>query len=236
MNGMQAVQLPTAEVHQLGALRLQPGLTACEHKGSVWVRVAESSDGSATALAALPGVRYNVAADLQLTRVGQRTPAGWLPGADWLPLSEWLTVAIDPPGYSGVQTAKASLRLVRSAVPAEANMLLTTAAAWRAYAVAAPLVRLNALSFAVTGGGEVVVRGWPLPAIQGSLFVQQQGVAAPAGWAWSPQLDAGVIACSLGLQPGDVAMLHTSGSWDHLAAGDFIQATRTAVRASTIQP
>lgn len=236
MTTLQAIQLPRDQAHHLGALRLQPGFTICEQQDSVWVRVSNLPEESENTFASLPGVRYNVAADLQLTRVDQRTPSGWLPQGDWLPLAQWLRVEIDSPGYSGKQSAKAQLQLVRSESPAEANLLLTTSACWRAYAIAAPIVRLNALSFAMTAGDQLVIRGTPLPPISGTRFIEQQGVAAPAGWIWSPQLDADVIAGVLGIETNDVALLKEDGSWDHIKADDFIQATRTAVRASTTKP
>ena len=57
----------------------------------------------------------------------------------------------------------ADLRLVRSNVEKEANVLLVELRAWRNYAATAPRIRLLHLSFAVSDDGQVVIRGLPLP-------------------------------------------------------------------------
>jgi hypothetical protein len=74
------------------------------------------------------------------------------------------------------------------------------------------------------------VRGQPLPPLSGERFVECEGVAIPAGWHWSPNVEAVVLRELLCLTAGDVALLHVSGDYELVAAANFVQATRSAVR------
>jgi hypothetical protein len=62
--------------------------------------------------------------------------------------------------------------------------------------------------------------------------VEDNGIAAAAGWIWSPPVDSEVLRDSLRLEPHDLALLHEDGTWDHVRGADFVRATRSAARLS----
>ncbi len=76
---------------------------------------------------------------------------------------------------------------------------MTTANAWANFAGGAAQVRLSSLRFAMAEDGRVAIVGLPLPAIPGVFYCAFQGIAAPAGWIWSPPVDAAVLGELLGL-------------------------------------
>ena len=79
-------------------------------------------------------------------------------------------------------------------------------------------------------GSRVAIHGTPLPPLPGRMFCETDGVAAQAGWTWTPAVEARIVRQVLGLAKGDLALLHADGSWEHLRAGGFVAATRSAVR------
>jgi hypothetical protein len=125
-----------------------------------------------------------------------------------------------------------TLRLVRTSIVHAPGALLTAASTWQQYGVQAPLVRLKQWQFAVARDGRVCVRGVPLPPIHGVQLVESHGVATAAGWTWSPAVDAAVVRTILQLPEGDFAILHADGAWERIGAGDFVAATRQAIRQS----
>jgi MoxR-vWA-beta-propeller ternary system domain bpX2 len=68
--------------------------------------------------------------------------------------------------------------------------------------------------------------------VAGRFFVEQEGVAVPAGWRWEPAVDAAVLRRLCNLGPGDLALLDQDGTFDLVPAGQFVRASRSAVRLS----
>ena len=78
----------------------------------------------------------------------------------------------------------------------------------------------------------MIVRGEPLPPLPGQRWVDREGIAVPAGWRWSPPVEAAIVRAVFGLEPGDFALWQTDGTWQRIRAADFTPASRAAVRAS----
>jgi hypothetical protein len=154
-----------------------------------------------------------------------------MPDGPWLPLAEWLRPCLPQAGRPDVRPPDAvPLTLVRSTEELPADMLLTTAAAWSAYAATAPAARLAGWNFARNDEARVLVRGRPLPPLPGTRLVDRGGIAVPAGWAWLPAVEPAVLRVSLGLDAGDVALFDETGAWQRVAAADWARATRSAIR------
>ena len=103
------------------------------------------------------------------------------------------------------------LSLVPDPVYRESNMLLTSLAEWTAYGDTASQVRLDRWHFAVSAKEEVIVRGVPLPPLPGTRLVEEQGVAVPSGWHWSPAVDADVLRSMFKLASHDVLLWTPQG-------------------------
>jgi hypothetical protein len=231
MNTRWAWSLPIEKCHTLGPLRRWSGVEACEVEATVWLRASHLEDEQWERCRHLPGAdRYTVLDDGQLLPVGHLAPRGYLPGGGWQPLAQWLAVAAPTADTTCRPPTPSALKLVRSTESCEPNLLLTTFAAWSAYTTTAPQVRLARWSFAADRDGHVAIRGTPLPPLLGQRFVEEEGVAVPAGWTWSPRVDAVVLRDVFGLDADDVALWNTGGSWQRIAADAWVQATRSAVR------
>ena len=233
MSQKWAIALPLDEAGTLGPLRCRGEIEVCPQPEAVWLRGPSGDEALELKLRALPGRRFEVLGDNQLVPVGATVPLGYCPEGPWIGLRKWMTLALPTAALSGMPGGKIYLRLERGWPVREANVLLTDAGAWRRYAADAPQVRLHALAFAMCDAAYVLVRGTPLPPIAGLRFVEQHGVAIPAGYTWSPALDNMVVRQSLRLESGDLAIVQADGSWDRVRGDDFVRATRSAVRLST---
>src|SRR5262245_35577680 len=240
------VQLDQRAASRLGALRLLPGLAVCEQGDRLWLRGEGGDETLAGRLLALPGsCLHAVLSDGQLVPHGARVPRGRLPEGPWTPLVNWLSPTLEPAALSGELPGRVSVTVVPSTMPREANVLLTTLESWATFASEAAQVRLAELRFAVAnltrsplqgrGRGEeliALVWGEPLPPLPGTFYCEQAGVGVQAGYAWEPAVEASVLRDLLGLAKGDLALLHASCEWDHINAGHFARATRSAIRAT----
>lgn len=229
--------LPRSEVRALAELREWSGVELLADPLStgaplVWLRAAALGDEQWSRCSRLPGVdRYTVCEDRRLVRVGALVPCGRLPEGTWSPLRERLPILLPRPGEAAPRLpAPTKLALVRSGEPVEPNWLQTSLAEWTAYVVAAPQVRLARWTFSASPDGRVVVRGAPVPPIAGARFVERSGLVVPAGYAWTPAVEPEVVRAALGLAAGDFAWFTVDGAWRVISAGDWVQASRSAVR------
>jgi len=228
-----AIYIAQADLASTGRLRQVAGIKVCQRPGQVWLRGPALDETLRRQLAAMPGAqRFFVLPDGQLQPVARRLPSGRLPGGPWLPLPRWLGLSLPPATLAGRLIGRVPMTLVRSACAETAAVLLTTIDRWEAYAVRAPQVRLDRWQFAVANDGRVVVRGEPLPPLAGQRYVEWEGIAVPAGWRWSPPVEAAIMRSVLRLEPGDFALWQIDGTWQQIPAAQFVRASRAAVRAS----
>jgi hypothetical protein len=228
-----ALSLPKIEVARLGPLRHWSAFEACESGEAVWLRAARLDEKQRDYCRRLPGAdRYEVLAGGQLLPAGARVPLGYLPEGPWEPLSAWLHLELPAAAASLATPPRIELRLAPAHEPRATTWLLTRLAEWCAYVETAPQVRLARWSFAADSMGRVVVRGAPLPPLAGSQYVEEAGVAVPAGWHWSPAVEAAVVRAALMLEQGDCALWFSDSSWQKITANDWTRATRSAARLS----
>lgn len=228
------VRLPRASALTAGRLRLRGDIEVCDADGDVlWLRGPALTDDLDLELRKLPGgVRYHAGPGGRLTALGDRLPSDRLPAACWRPLATWLAPAPQPAALAGERPAAVPVRLVRTGREAPAAVLVTTLAAWVEYATTAPQARLRPLRFAASADGRAVLWGTPVPPLPGRRFVERDGVAVPAGYAWSPAVDAGVLREVFGMRAGDLVLLDEAGGYEWVAAGDFARASRSGARAT----
>jgi hypothetical protein len=232
-DGAWAVWVPPDKAASAGALRLRPGVSVCALGDGVWLRGERLTQELELELRKLPAARrFSVGVDGTLTAEGARIPRGKVPGGDWQPLSAWLTPAPQPPALAGRTDQRVELRLVRTDNEEPATVLVTTLEEWAAYANDAPLVRLRRLRFATAADGRTAVRGEPLPPVPGRRYVEREGVAVPGGFRLSPDVGAATVRLLLGTEPEDLVLFQKDGSWERIAAGEFVSATRANMRAT----
>lgn len=215
----------------IGRLRLVPGVRVLVKGNDLWLRGEDLDDRVSLILRSLPDAeRFLVTTDGQLTAWDESVPRATLPEADWHSLAQWLSVELPTSVFAGRVAQRVSMRLVRSNAVATANLLRTQWPIWRDYAITAPQIRLNPLSFAVSDSGEVLIRGLPLPPIPGRSLVEQSGIAISAGWSPDPPLDPASIRLVLKLNPDEIAVFQDDATMDVILESVFVRATRSAVR------
>ncbi|MGA2258797.1 MAG: hypothetical protein ABSG53_29370 [Thermoguttaceae bacterium] len=228
-----AICLGRADPAAVGRLRQVADIEVCERPDQIWLRGPTLDEKLHRRIAAVPGAqRFYVLPDGQLQPVASQLPKDRLPSGPWVPLPKWLALGLPPAGLAGRSNKRTPMVLVRSAHSETTSVLLTTIDRWEAYAVQAPQLRLDCWHFAVADDGRVVVRGAPLPPLPGQRWVDREGIAVPAGWRWSPPVDAAIVRAAFGLEPSDFVLWQTDGTWQRIRAADFVPASRAAVRAS----
>jgi hypothetical protein len=233
MTEIVALALPIADAWHVRSLRTNRAVEVCEERDRLWVKTADPEESLRRKLRGLPGaLLYAVGVDGQLCRVGSRVPRGYLPAGPWVQLSAWLEVQLPTAALSASLPSQLQLRLVVDHIYREPNLLLTSLAEWTAYGVSAPQVRLDRWHFAVSDKDEVIVRGTPLPPLPGIRVVEEQGIAVPSGWHWSPAIDADVLRKVFKLGSQDVLLWTSEGRRERITSDQFVRATRSAIRLS----
>lgn len=237
--GTWAIRLPSASIdiddkaqEALGHLRLIAAVEVLIVADGIWLRGSQLNEQTSNVLRSLPDAqRYLVLSGDQLARWGEAIPRAKLPEGNWQPIRNWLAVTLPTAAFAPRVEASIPLQLVRSSIPAEANLLRTTWTAWRDYATTAAQLRLNQLSFAASES-EALIRGVPVPAIPGQRFVESAGIAIPAGWKSDPELDGKAIRELLKLADGTIALFREDSSFELIADQVFVRGSRSAVRTT----
>jgi len=227
-----ALRLPRGEEQALARCRLIPGLEVAEEADSLWVRGPELTPAHQQLLLAIPAAeRFEVALDGALRPAGRRLASGRLPALEWQRAADAVRVALPAAAFAGTPLRPAAIELIRTAEVRPPNLLLVDAAAWTRYGETAPQVRLARWTFAAGAESRVLIRGLPLPPLPGRPFTEEDGIALPAGWGLARAVSPAVLREVLRIGSGDLALMAPDGRWEHLVAGDFVPASRGALRS-----
>lgn len=229
------VAVPEQRVAQVRLLWSAPGIEVHHdvQTSTVWLRCLVHDEALEQRLRKIAGaVRYTLLDDQQLVPVGRRVPTALIPEGPWKLLTEWLVPRLPAVRFAGRSLESIELHLVRSSVERQATALCGSLEDWTWYATHAAAVRLARWSFAADGTGRVLIRGRPLPAMPGQFLVEDGALFIPSGWTWSVPIDAVSVARRLCLSGDDRALFHPDGTWERLSALDWVQASRSSVRAS----
>lgn len=233
MSGQWAFHLPADRSQAAAALRLWRGIRVLQTDGAFWLSGDQLTDDLELELRKLPGgVRYELHDDESLIPAGKLVPTGMLPEGNWQAIAEFFVLRVQSSALAADPGAPTDLRLVRSLNELPASILLTTFSTWADYARRAPLARLSPLTFAASFHGHSIVRGSPLPAIPGHRFVETSGVAMPCGFELSPTVDSASLRKLVMCEAEDLIFFYEDGSWEVIAEGEFVPATRANVRAT----
>lgn len=232
MRAERVYLLATADQEALGSVRHLPGLLAAEAGGQLWLRGLPAAGALPLPVRGLPAVAiYTLDAEGRLFAEGQRTPTARLPaGLAWQPLRTLLPLALPTAALPGKGAPAYRVRLRPSARAEAGAALLTTLAAWHAYADTAPEIRLTSLHFAVAADARVLLLGTPLPPLPGQELWQRDGLLLPAGLDLEAPLLGPLLRQRLQEAPDDVLLLGADGGWERVAAEHVLPVTRSAVR------
>ena len=231
MKATWAVQLSSSSTGAALPLRSHRTVEIWRQGGDVYLRgEGEWEQIEALAKQIPDAIHYRVLEDGQLVRVGRFIPEGRLPEGPW---ERFASVCELRPGVAampGTLARRTPIRIVRLDNEQTAGALLTSTAAWAAYASDAPQVRLNVLRFAAAADRRVLIVGNPLPPIPGEYLMEREGLAVPCGFAWEPALQPSIVRRVLGLADGDMALLRVDASYEIIRGGSLVRASRSAAR------
>jgi hypothetical protein len=226
--------LAAAQRAALGTVRDQPDLCAAAEAGQLWLRGLPATGPLPLALRQLPALAtYDADAEGRLFPAGRPTPTGRLPQLAWQPLAAFSPLEIPTAALPGQRPGPVPVRLVPSARPRPGGALLTTLAALQGYAETAPAVRLAGLRFAVSGRGQALLLGTPLPPLPGQEYWLSAGLLLPAGFDFEVPLVAKLLA---GQQPSEAAdrlLFFPDGQYEVIPAAQLHPVSRSAVRLTT---
>lgn len=223
--------LAEAQRAALGTVRDQPGLHAApDAAGQLWLRGLPGAGPLPLALRQLPALSsYAADAEGRLFPEGRPTPTGRLPPLAWQPLAAFIPLEIPTAALPGQRPAPIPIRLAPSAQARPGAALLTTLAALAGYAETAPAVRLAGLRFAVSGRGQALLLGTPLPPLPGQEYWASAGLLLPAGFDFEVPLVADLLAGQRAAG-SDVLLFFPDGQCETVAAAHLHPVTRSAVR------
>lgn len=220
----------------LAAVRCFPQLQAAIHNGEIWLRGIPVAGETDLRIRQLPGIHTYVADDKgRLFPLGKPTPVMALPELDWQLLQDFLPVTLPVSGMPVVLHAQASVGLAPFNINEVPNALLTSLANWKAYAETAPAIRLQQTKFAADSGDDVLILGDPLPPLPGKALVQRSLLIFPAGWHLDPPFIAPLVEATLVPAGDSFVLFDVDGSWQRIEQADFVNTTRSGVRATSYQ-
>lgn len=230
-----AAEIPRAQVRYVGLLRECADLEAGRTETAFWVR-GPDSEGALSQLRLIPHARlFHLQDNNELRPWGRYLVDGVLPPIEFRPIGSVVEPVMPTAGYPTARLKRVDVSLIRSQTEQSATLLITSQSEWASYAVSAPKIRLRRWTFAVSDDGRVLVRGNPLPPLDGEQYWETEGVAIRVGWECSPALHGPVLQSIVGHPPGGLVLLHTDGSSESVPETAFVTATRSAVRETMNQ-
>jgi len=211
MTDRWAACFPRSSVQAAMPLRRRTDILVCEENDFVWITGSGGFDEIGLQLRRIPDiVRYNVAANNTLTRIGRRVPERDLPPAtNWVAFSSIAELRPQPAALPAKSSLRVPIQIVRASQQEHPSAMQVSIHAWAEYAITAPLVRLNPLRFAVREDGQTLILGSPVPPLAGSYFTDRNGLLFPCGHTWAPPVGSRNSA------EGHAAFHRRPGSFQH---------------------
>lgn len=231
---LHVLRLAAHDAAAVAPWRLTPGLEVRPGEGEIWLRLRAAGGEAERVLAALPALeRFTCDAQGALRRRGGLVPRGRMVEEGWQPVAEWSGVMaglVRSP--QPVAPSRSALRLERREGELPAVAVLLRMADWCAYAVSAPQVRLARWRLAASRAEQaVLVVGLPLPPLPGGHFVAAaERILLPAGFGWTPAIDAIALRQVVGAARTDYVWWREREGLAVLPEALFVPASRSGAR------
>lgn len=223
--------LAVADEPALGAVRNVPGLRVGRADATLWLRGLPAEGDLPLAVRQLPAVAaYSLDDEGRLFPAGGRTPTARLPELAWQAVRDFVPLELPTAALPAQAPPPYRLRVVPSGRAEAGAALLTTWAAWQAYAEEAPEARLRGLRFAASARGQALLVGAPLPPLPGQELWLREGILLPAGFTFETPLLFGLVASRLNPAHDALLLFDAAGEWERVAWAHLVPATRSAVR------
>ncbi|MCG2612634.1 hypothetical protein LZZ85_00020 [Terrimonas sp. NA20] len=219
------------DLETLASVRCINGLMAAVDGEYIWLRGNDTIAESNAVIRHLPvKQRFHLDENDLLFPSGMVTPTGKLKEMNWQSLQELIPVQLPVSTGVGENPSSVDLRLQPSSRVHKSAGLLTDLAIWRYYGETAPVVRLNALKFAVSENKKVMIIGDLLPSIPGREYWNCHGMMLPAGFEFELEVVTSFLPQQLNGNGDALIVFDTNGEWHQIDHNFFIPATRSAIR------
>lgn len=226
------VSIHANQLSSLGNLRDLPSLQVAVYGDERWLKAQDPAMEMPEPVKGLPLIRYGRLDEFNnFFDRSAITPTLQLPALDWQLLTRFLSVDWPVSALPAQIREGINIQLVRSAATQPPVALLTTLSHWKEYGNHAPGVRLAPLRFALSGNGQVLVTGSPLPNIPGTEYWNDGGLWLPAGFAFASKASADLFRAKW-LMDDHSILWQENGSWSDIPHSFFKPATRSAIRLS----
>ncbi len=217
----------------LGPVRRMAGVEAGVLRDLIWLRGRALEKSEQLLVEALPWRdRYEIVSGKYLRPLGRLLPTGRIPTCTWVPIATFIQPTLGVPLLPGSRPAPVPLQWRPATSERPARYLLARGSDWLAFAERAPEVRLKPLKFAQSADGQSIITGTPLPALPGTYFYEEDGVALPAGYEIQPRLSRATWQQLLQCSGPELAFVQMDGAYSVIAESAWVRATRSAVRLS----
>lgn len=215
----------------VGGIRCLPSIQAGIQDGNIYLKVPAGFSADKRILQ-LPVVHsYWLDEQENIFPLHGLTPTGKLPVLNcWIPIADFVQTALPVAAMPGQSPVKLSVGLLPSTDTQESFALLTHLQTWKAWAETAPAIRLTALRFAVSANSEVLITGYPLPALPGKEYWMQHQVLILAGYAFKIDVTTEIISQELNPNKHSYLLFDKESNWQQIPLDSFAPATRSAVR------
>lgn len=215
----------------IGNIRTVEGWFACKRDHLIWLKGPLNNGRNQVSVSSLPVlVSYELDEQNRLFPKGKLTPVDQLEGWEWEKLSDFMGVEMPVSAIPAQQSASLPIGMLRNENPYPAFALQTSFAIWKDYVDSAPLVRLQALIFAVSSLGEVLIIGKPLPAIPGKNYWLNGNLLVPAGFDFDPPFLGKLLNQKLGNQIPSYILFNEKGEQSNILLDFFRPAERAIIR------
>jgi len=229
------LNIPVESKESLALLRLMPGLRVALDGTRLRVRGIPYSEQPAKEIWQLPVISILILNDENyLFPVAGKVPVAKLPELKWIPLQQYIQVEPPVSALKGETEKKVSVKLIPSDRVQEGEALLTSLGSWKTYADTAPATRLKRISFAVSENGTALLLGTPLPSLPGREYWKTANMLIPCGYDFEITLMADILPAKLNPQNDSLILFETDGSWQKIELNNFVNAKRSAVRATHV--
>jgi len=225
--------LQKSDLTQLGKIRCWLGMQIAQNGQELWLRCPMRKAELDEALRRLPAL-YTYREDAQglLFQAGRSTPSSRLPLLNWVPLTEYLPVELPVAALPAHLPTPHLLQLLPTAEVQDSVALKISLEQWQLYAETAPAIRMECLRFALSGAGEVLVMGEPLPPIPGQEYWLQESILLPAGYDFEWAIVAQLLQMRENSEGKYYLVFNHEGNWQKIEKQYFVPATRAGIRLS----
>ncbi|MEM9941262.1 MAG: hypothetical protein AAF939_06695 [Planctomycetota bacterium] len=252
--------IPANEISQLKMLYSVPGLQVLTQDGLVWVAVKSNRRKGVDRLEGdksnfperdidlgdLPEIIrgiygaqiYSLHSGSRLIPFGKSVPTTSLPSGQWHDIQDWIELRLPRSACSPGKRAVTQVQLTTQRLRLEdfqnqtPNLLWTSIENWTHYGVEAAQFRLDPLQFAFDPELGILIRGLPLPPIEGRYFSESDLVAIEFGWHWHPRVSTQTLRQTLDLNDTTLLLLESNGTFHEISMQQFVNARRESIRAT----